>query len=249
MLATTDYDGPADAPPLLIAHGLFGSARNWSSVAKALSDGRRVRAVDMRNHGGSFHDARHDYEAMAEDLAAAIDGEADVLGHSMGGKAAMVLALTRPDLVRRLIVVDIAPVAYDHNQIDLVRAMQAVPLDSITTRRDADSALAETVDDPRIRGFLLHSLDVRAKRWSLNLDALGDQMAEVLDFPDVSAAFEGRTLFLRGEASDYVTDAHRDRIDALFPDSTVVTIKDAGHWIHAEAPDAVIGAVNEFLIR
>lgn len=246
MLNVTAYDGP-DTRPLLIAHGLFGSARNWGSIAKRLAENRPVLAVDMRNHGDSHHTETHGYEDMADDLAQVIDDPMDVLGHSMGGKAAMTLALTQPRKVARLIVADIAPVAYDHSQLELVEAMKSLPLDRLSSRADADAALSESVPERAIRSFLLQSLDVRQGKWSLNLDTLGREMSKILAFPDIDTQFEGPALFLAGGNSDYVTDAHRDRISALFPEAQVVRIKGAGHWLHAEAADEVVGAVQAFL--
>ena len=140
MLNMLDYPGPGEVP-LLIAHGLFGSARNWNVIAKRLSDERRVVAVDMRNHGDSPWSDDHSYPALADDLAEVIDalgGRADVLGHSMGGKAAMTLAAQSPGRVRRLLVADIAPVDYAHSQAPVVEALQAVDLAQVARRSDAD---------------------------------------------------------------------------------------------------------------
>ena len=189
-LAATVYGSATDRPPLVIAHGLFGSARNWSAIGKRLAADRQVIAVDMRNHGDSPRSPDHSYRAMAGDLAETIaehGGRADVLGHSMGGKAAMVLALTRADAVNRLIVADMAPVAYSHSQIDYVDAMRGVDLASVSRRSDADAALADAVPEPPLRAFLLQSLsiDPSGAAWKLNLDALADQMPAIMDFPDL----------------------------------------------------------------
>ncbi|WP_308915684.1 alpha/beta fold hydrolase [Jannaschia sp. LMIT008] len=237
----------ADAPPLLIAHGLFGSARNWGAIAKRLARTREVVVVDMRNHGASFHDPVHDYPAMAADLAEVMDGRPhDVLGHSMGGKAAMVLALTRPDAVRRLIVADIAPVRYAHTQAPLIEAMQAVDLSGVTRRSEAAAQLGDVPDDGT-RAFLLQSLDVEGGRWTLNLDALRANMDAIMGFPDVSGRFDGPTLFLTGGRSDYLREAHHDRIRRAFPDATMQVIEGAGHWLHAEKPQEFVAAVASFL--
>ena len=246
MLNVTDYDGPGETP-LLIAHGLFGSARNWGSTAKRLSERRPVRVVDMRNHGGSFRSDDHSYAAMAGDLAEVIDGKADVLGHSMGGKAAMMLALTRPETVRKLIVADIAPVAYGHSQGHLVEAMKALPLDQVASRADADRRLAERVEDRGVRAFLLQSLDRREKTWALNLDVLGREMEGITGWPGTEGEFGGPTLFLAGEDSDYVQTGHRDEIKRLFPAARIARIPGAGHWLHADAPGPFEAAVATFL--
>ena len=241
--------GEAGDAPLLIAHGLFGSARNWGVIAKRLAArGRRVVACDMRNHGQSDWFDTHDYPAMAADLSQLIpDGAAwDVMGHSMGGKAAMVLALTRPDAVRRLIVADIAPVAYGHTQIHNIDAMRRVPLATVENRTEASKALA--LDDPSTEAFLLQSLDMGARRWRLNLDVIERDMPKILGWPDTgNATFEGPTLFLSGGASDYVLPEHRPAIKRLFPNARFAKIPGAAHWLHAEKPREFEAAVAAFL--
>ncbi|KKL67308.1 hypothetical protein LCGC14_2136270 [marine sediment metagenome] len=176
---TLDDSNGGTAPPLLIAHGLFGSARNWGVLTKRLADRGPVTAVDMRNHGASPWSDDHGYPALASDLAATIaelpGGRADVIGHSMGGKAAMTAALAHPDLVRRLIVADIAPVAYGHSQNHLIRAMREIDLSQVTRRSEADAQLAVHVTEAPVRAFLLQSLDVAGKCWTLNLDVLEAQ--------------------------------------------------------------------------
>ncbi|MDJ0639230.1 MAG: alpha/beta fold hydrolase [Paracoccaceae bacterium] len=246
MLRTVHYGAQTDQPPLLIVHGLFGSARNWSAIAKRLSDERHVLAVDMRNHGESFWDCRHGYTDMAEDLAEVLDGPADVLGHSMGGKAAMVLALKHADLVRSLIVADIAPIAYSHTQLPLIEAMRALDLDRVGSRRDADEQLQAQVEEPGVRAFLLQSLDIKEKRWRLNLDVLAAEMPRILDFPDIQSRFDGATLFLTGAKSDYVSRDHRPMIKRMFPKAHFAKIPEAGHWLHADQPRAFEAAVRVF---
>ncbi|PQO24056.1 alpha/beta hydrolase [Rhodobacteraceae bacterium WD3A24] len=239
-------------PPLVIAHGLFGSARNWGAIAKRLATGRQVLAVDMRNHGLSFRSERHDYPAMAGDLAEVIDaegGQADVLGHSMGGKAAMMLALTHPDAVRRLIVADIAPVPYTHSHEGHIEAMRALRLDGLRTRAQADEALAAHIDSPEIRSFLLQSLDLQADppHWRINLEALARQMDKITGWPEVEGRFDGPLLFLSGAESDYLRDKHRPAIKALFPNARFAKLLGAGHWLHAEKPADFATTVRTFL--
>lgn len=252
MLSTIRHGEPTDAPPLVIAHGLFGSARNWGAVAKRLARGREVIAVDLRNHGDSPRSPDASYPALATDLAEVIDaegGRADVLGHSMGGKAAMALALIAPSRVRRLVVADIAPVAYGHSQIGYVRAMQGVALAGVVRRADGDAALAEAVPDPALRAFLLQSLAVGpdGARWKLNLPALADQMPKIMGFPSIDGRFDGPTLFLSGGASDYVRPEHWPEILARFPRAQRGSLPNVGHWLHAEAPQAFAAAVEAFL--
>ena len=241
-----------DGPPLVVVHGLYGSARNWGAIAKRLSDARQVVAVDLRNHGESPHVAEHSYAAMADDLAEVVTdlgGRADLLGHSMGGKAAMALALTRPELVSALLVADIAPVAYGHSQIQYIDAMERVDLDGIARRSEADGRLAAYVDDPALRAFLLQSLVLNdgPPRWRLNLGALRSGMAEILGFPDLDGPFEGPTTFISGGASDYVTEAQHPQIRALFPAVRFDVIPGAGHWVHAEVPRPFEAAVRTAL--
>ena len=241
MLNRLRYGAPTKAHGLLIAHGLFGSARNWGAIATRLSDTREVVSVDMRNHGESFWSDTHGYEELAADLAQVIEAEGapmDVLGHSMGGKAAMMLALSRPELVRRLLVADIAPVAYTHSQSHLIAAMRALPLTGLDSRTAADAALSAQVEDRGVRAFLLQSLDLRSDppRWRLNLDVLDAEMTRITGWPEPSGRFEGPALFLSGAQSDYVRPEHRGLIRALFSAAKFAKLPDAGHWLHAEAP-------------
>ena len=250
MLNTLLNPSGGDAPPLLIVHGLYGSGRNWGVITKRLSDRGPVVAVDMRNHGDSFWSDGHSYEDMAGDLAQVIEAQGapmDVVGHSMGGKAAMVLALTRPDLVSRLLIADIAPVAYTHSQIQFIEAMRAVDLSKVEKRSDAASQLAERIDDPTRQAFFTQSLDLKAKRWKLNLDTLANEMPEILGFPDISGSFEKPTLFLAGANSDYVVPEHRPIIRTLFPKARFAKIPNAGHWLHADRPREFEASIRAFL--
>jgi pimeloyl-ACP methyl ester carboxylesterase len=245
---------PTDRPPLVVAHGLFGSARNWGAVGRRLAAERQVVAVDMRNHGDSPRSPKHGYEEMAGDLAetiAGLGGQADVLGHSMGGKAAMVLALTEPGRVRRLVVADMAPVAYAHSQLPYVRAMQAVDLARVSRRSDADAALAASVPEPGLRAFLLQSLAIgpEGAAWKLNLPVLAGEMPRIMGFPDAGRPFPGPALFVTGAASDYVRPEHRAAIRRLFLAAEHQAIPGAGHWLHAEAPEPFVAAVTAFLDR
>lgn len=250
MLNTLIHGARTDTPSLLIAHGLYGSARNWGVIAKRLSDTRQVIAVDMRNHGDSPWTDTHSYPEMAADLAEVIvaqGGPCDVLGHSMGGKAAMTLALQNPALVNRLIVADIAPVAYEHSQIRYVDALKAVDLGGVQKRSDAAARLEPLVDDASLIPFFLQSLDVAAGRWRLNLDTLARAMPDIMGFPTASAHYDGPALFLTGALSDYVTRAHRDGIKRLFPKARFAKIPGAGHWLHAEKPREFEAALRTWL--
>lgn len=240
--------------PLLILHGLLGSARNWGAVAKALGERRPVLAVDLPNHGGSPWTEIMDYPFMAREVAAVIEGlggRAAVMGHSMGGKAAMTLALTRPELVERLVVVDIAPVSYSHTFAPYIKAMRAVPLAEIKTRAEVDEALRPQIADKGVRAFLLQNLEGGAGgyRWRANLAVLGAHMDDILAFPRFpdGIRYEGETLFVAGGTSDYIRPEHEDVIAALFPRAETVEIPGAGHWVHADNPAGFMQAVGSFL--
>jgi pimeloyl-ACP methyl ester carboxylesterase len=249
----TQILGPDTAqPPILIVHGLFGSARNWGAIAKRLALSRQVISVDMRNHAGSPWMPSNSYPDMAADLAgviAAHGGQADVIGHSMGGKAAMVLALTAPERVRRLVVADIAPVAYGHTQAPLIAAMRGLDLTGLTTRSAADARLAATVQEAPVRAFLLQSLDLKSDPpgWRLNLDVLDAEMPRIIGWPDIKGSFAGPVLFLTGAKSDYVRPEHHETIKGLFPQARFEVLENAGHWLHADNPRGFLNAVSAFL--
>lgn len=250
MLNTISHGAATDKPPLLIVHGLFGSGRNWGVIAKRLSDERQVIAVDLRNHGESPRFDTQSYHDMAGDLAEVIEtlgGPMDVMGHSMGGKTAMVLALTRPDLVNRLVVADIAPVTYSHTQQHNIDAMRQVDLSTITRRSDATAQLAPHLDDPALAAFFLQSLDVSGQRWRLNLDTLEREMDKILSFPDIQAIYDKPTLFLSGAQSDYVAQEARSKIKSLFPLARFMKIPGAGHWLHADKPREFEAALHGWL--
>ncbi|MEM9784085.1 MAG: alpha/beta fold hydrolase [Pseudomonadota bacterium] len=252
-LPATVFGQDSGAVPLVMTHGLFGQARNFTTVARRLAAERRVVTLDLRNHGKAPHADEMTYAAMATDLAATLELASRppvLLGHSMGGKAAMMLALTRPDLLAGLIVADIAPVTYDHpSHLGIIAAMRGLDLATVTRRSDADRALTEAIPDPGVRGFIVSNLEIEgsAARWRPNLGALHAHLDDILGFDAPAATrFEGPTLFLHGVRSDYVIDAYRPAIEALFPMATFQTVP-TGHWIHAEAPDAFVAAVEGWL--
>jgi len=244
-------------PPLLFLHGLLGRARNWLTVGRALADRFAVRLADLRNHGASPWSEEAGYAAMAADVATLIEGAAagpvTLVGHSMGGKVAMALALTRPDLVGRLIVVDIAPVRYASGYERFVRAMLAADLSPGRRRADVDAELAASVPDAAMRAFLMQNLDSRDGRlaWQPNLTALLQAMPELMGFPEhlASGAFPGPVRCLRGERSDYVDADGVAALHLLFPGAGVATVPDAGHWPHAERPDTFQALLADALTR
>ena len=254
MLASLHHPaGDPVAPPLVIAHGLFGSGRNWGFIARRLADRRNVVTVDMRNHGDSPRADTQSYADMAADLAevmTTIDQTVDLMGHSMGGKAAMQVALTQPNLIRRLVVTDIAPVSYTHDQTRHIDAMMSVDLSAVAARAGADAALTVAgVDDAALRAFFLQSLDLRSipPRWKLNLPVLKSEMPKIIGWPGTEGRFLGPALFLTGAESHYVRPEHRETILVLFPKARFASIPGAGHWLHAEKPREFTETVRVFL--
>ncbi len=251
-LTATEY---GEGRPVAILHGLFGSARNWAGIARRLAAHQRVVAINLRNHGTSPWVGGMDYTAMAEDVRAAMAARGHrrfvLIGHSMGGKVAMVLALREPGVVERLVVVDIAPVALPTPFLGLIRAMRGLDLDAITRRRDADLALSAAIPDPSERTFLLQSLVFGdgKPRWQLNLPALEAALPEIASFPSFPAGthYDGPTLFIAGEKSNLLPPAVAPAIRSLFPHATIERIADAGHWVHAEHPAAFLTLVEPFL--
>ena len=238
------YDEVGAGEALLILHGLFGSARNWQSYAKELGTRYRVITADLRNHGRSPHTAQHDYTALAADIETLLDrldiGQAALLGHSMGGKAAMTFALNAPHRVSKLIVVDIAPVAYADQHTPMIDAMLALPLNEIKRRQDADRLLAPAITDSSIRAFLLQNLNLteHGAEWRLNLPTLRREMPKLIGAPPVTIdqSYPASTHFIRGANSDRVLTIHHTQIARHFPNFIIHTVANAGHWPHAEAP-------------
>lgn len=239
--------------PLVLLHGLMGAAQNWGGIAKRLGQKRRVLALDARNHGASGHAPGMDYATLAADVAETLAtrgiARAAVLGHSMGGKIAMMLALTRPAMVERLVVADMSPVKYEAPSRAYVLAMQAMALPPDLTRRQAVAALADAEPDEGIRAFLIQNLVFGdgQPRWRIGLDHIAAGMAAIEDFsPPAGARYSGPTLFIRGTRSDYITPARMPAIAALFPHARHAAVE-AAHWVHSENPHAFLAALEPFL--
>ena len=241
-----------DGPPVVLLHGLFGAARNFGSIQRALAPQFRVVALDMRNHGDSRHDPDMRYVTQAGDvhetLRALTIETAAVIGHSMGGKTAMAMALQWPEAVGRLLVSDIAPVVYEHGNTAIAAAMAAIPLTRTLTRREADAALADVVPRSDVRAFLLQNLRFGASpRWRIGLQEIADAISDLEGWVDLPGAYMGPSLFVTGAKSDYVLPEHRPIIRGLFPGARFVAIKDAGHWVHADNPAGFLSVVEAFL--
>jgi pimeloyl-ACP methyl ester carboxylesterase len=234
---------------------LFGSARNWGSIARSLSDIRQIHSLDLRNHGSSPWDPAMTYELMAEDVAQYIErrglSPSDILGHSMGGKTAMLMALIHPELVNRLIVVDIAPVSYIRESFpEYLRAMLAVDLERRTRRADIDADLATAIPDSSLRAFLMQNLisEQGRFRWRINLAGIAPNLASIIAFPEIQNSFDGPTTFLAGELSNYIRPRDEATIKRLFPHATLHEIGQAGHWPHAERPEHFLALIRQALM-
>lgn len=241
-----------EGPPVVILHGLFGAARNFGALHRALAPRFRVIALDMRNHGDSPHAADMRYPTLAADVhetlqALGVD-QAAVIGHSMGGKAAMAMALQWPNQVGRVLVSDIAPVIYQHGNTVFTAAMQAIPLTPELTRRAADAALAQSVPDQTLRSFLLQNLQFGANpHWRIGLDEIAAAIPDLEGWINLPSTYQGPSLFVTGANSGYVLPEHRPIIRAQFPTARFVAIKNAGHWVHADNPAVFLSVVEAFL--
>ncbi|MCX7769154.1 MAG: alpha/beta fold hydrolase [Flavobacteriales bacterium] len=241
--------------PVLILHGLFGLSDNWMSVANQLAERHRVVLADLRNHGRSPHEEDMGLDVMAADVLELMDDlfleKPVLLGHSLGGKVAMNLALKFPQRVHALIVVDIGPGAYSPRHLEIIKALEAVPLDRISRRQEADNVLSSYGLPEPIRQFLLKSLarDSSGKfQWRFNLQSIKSNLPRLSEAAPEHLTYQGPTLFVKGERSDYLTDADGALIASLFPRASLAVIPGAGHWVHADNPGAFLQVVSRFLL-
>jgi pimeloyl-ACP methyl ester carboxylesterase len=242
-------------PRVVFCHGLFGQGKNWTQAGKALSVDHRVLLLDMPNHGRSTWTEAFDYLELADLVAAELGDEPVALvGHSMGGKIAMCLALRHPHLVERLAVVDVAPVAYESGRefVGYIDTMRSLDLGSLERRDQAEAALRDAVPNPVVRSFLLQNLrrGDDGWHWQVNLDLLGDHMADLVGWPGDElgdAVYDGPVLWVGGARSDYISDEHAVEMDRRFPRNRRVLIKDAGHWVHSEQPEVFLEVMRRFL--
>ncbi|MEH6625865.1 MAG: alpha/beta fold hydrolase [Motiliproteus sp.] len=247
------YKVSGHGKPLVILHGLFGSLDNWAGQTKRLSEHFQVYAVDLRNHGLSPWSAQMDYPAMRDDLVEFLNDhdleQILLLGHSMGGKAAMQLALDHPDLIHKLVIVDIAPVRYSANHNDVFKGLFNVDLTHIQSRSEADQALSEYIDETGVRQFLLKNLyrDHHHFAWRMNLNGLNKSYDDIADAPNSHGHYQGPTMFIKGGASDYIQESHRNAIQKYFPNASARIMEGVGHWPHAEKPAAFTKLLLRFL--
>lgn len=241
--------------PVVILHGLLGMLDNWQTQSKKYAAaGFKVFAVDQRNHGKSPHSDTFNYEVMARDVRDFMEehgvASAYLLGHSMGGKTAMQVALTYPDCVDKLIVVDVAPRSYPNAHDEILDAMCSLKPGQLSSRQEADAQLAERIPNDAVRQFVLKNLgrtDEGGFKWKVNLAIIKRHYPEIAGDITASGVFTGPTLLVRGAQSRYITDDDKQRVKQLFPQSTITTIAGAGHWVHADKPEEFSGAVLKFL--
>ncbi|MEM9920025.1 MAG: alpha/beta fold hydrolase [Bacteroidota bacterium] len=240
--------------PIIILHGLFGMLDNWKTLGRKLSENHTVLLVDQRNHGRSPHLPGHNYQLMAEDLQHFMESrwiyKAHIIGHSMGGKTAMQFALDYPDLVDKLVVVDIGPKAYKGGHEAIFDALLALEPDKVDSRQEAEAFLAQRIDDKGIRQFLMKNLSRNKAggfQWKMNLLAIHEYYSRILEALPDDRTFSGETLFVRGGHSNYLQAEELDSLRKIFPQAQMETVEEAGHWIHAEAPEQLLKILTKFL--
>lgn len=258
-----------EGPPVIITHGLYGASDNWVSIGRELSDNHEVFIIDWRNHGNSPHTTEHRYEDLKNDLLEFYDkqgiAKASLIGHSMGGKANMFFAVDYPERVQSLVVVDISPRSYkspDHpaphtvDHMNIIQAMLNVDFSKADSRMDVDMMLADTVKSPRIRQFLLKNVTRKDRDsfcWKMNLETVHNYLPEIMDGLDPENINLGLgvtgfpVLFIKGADSDYISDVDYPIIKKIFPAADIVSIPNAGHWVHAEQTELFLKNVRYFL--
>jgi esterase len=246
--------GDPQKPVLCLMHGLFGSSTNWMGIVRQLQTQFRIINLDLRNHGRSPHYSEMDYPLMVDDLLALLEfldlQSVSLLGHSMGGKVAMLTALTHPERVEKLVVADIAPITYENRFASIFEGLQTMPLQQLQSRDEADQHLTGYVSEPGVRQYLLQNLLKQQQQWGwrFNLQSLRAAMPLLTGFPVLGrSAFPGDALFIHGEHSNYVNEQAIERIDNHFPHNRRRMIYGAGHWLYAEQPIAFAQAVSRFL--
>jgi esterase len=249
-----NYKEFGQGEPIVILHGLFGTLDNWQTIAKQLAENNSVYIIDQRNHGRSPHFDDINYQLLAEDLRHFMESNwmynAIIVGHSMGGKTAMQFAFENPEMVKKLIVIDIAPKAYSGGHEVIMETLVGLDLDAYTDRKMVENEIAKKIPEVGVRQFLLKNLtrdDESGKfEWKMNLKAIQNNYDKIIGNIE-NGFFEGETLFVKGANSDYIKEEDMSDIEKKFPNSTIKTIKNAGHWVHAEQPKLLLEQINAFL--
>jgi len=239
---------------MIILHGVFGSSDNWFSIGKSLAENWKVYLIDQRNHGQSFHSDVFNYSVMANDINSFIQkkniGSPVVLGHSMGGKVAMQLALNQPNLIKSLVIVDIAPKKYPVHHKQLLDGLLSIDLKNVSSRQDLELHISRFENDSTVRQFLMKNVgrDQNSNfKWKLNLNSISnnlDKLSEALDYVN---PYHAKTLFIKGDNSDYINNEDEDLIRQIFPNAKISSIANAGHWVQADQPEQFIKIVEDFL--
>lgn len=239
--------------PIIILHGLFGMLDNWQTIAKKLAENYMVILVDQRDHGKSAHTEAFNYQVLAEDLRVFMEEnwmhEAHIIGHSMGGKTAMQFAVDNPDMIEKLIIVDIGPRAYKPGHDIIFKALRGVEIDKVKSRGEVEESIAKYIDDAGVRLFLMKNLQRKKEggfRWKMNLELLHKEYPNIIDAIKYDGAVDVETLFIYGAKSHYIVPSEIDDIKEIFPQSRFEEM-DSGHWIHAEKPEELLALVNGFL--
>ncbi len=251
------YRTIGDGPPVIILHGLFGMSDNWLTIGRRIADHYQVFLLDQRNHGQSPHSDVFNSRVLKDDLAEFIIDHSlnnvKLIGHSMGGKVAMLYAHEHPEKVDKLVAVDIAPKTYQRPHFKkFLEVMMQLPLETFTTRKEIDQHLARNIPQPAIRNFLLKNLARDSQNrfyWKLNLPAIYNNLSEILSFVEVESSFEKDTLFIKGGLSDYIESSDFPLIKRLFPKAQIVTIPHATHWVHADAPEEFCAHLRRFFSK
>jgi len=239
--------------PVIILHGLFGMLDNWQTMARKLAKDYTVFIVDQRNHGRSPHSDEMDYSLMAEDLKKFMESkwifEARIIGHSMGGKTAMQFALFYQEMVKQLAIIDIAPKAYKGNHETIFKALKSVDLDKVEDRKEVDQILKQQIEEVGVRQFLLKNLSRKKEggyQWKMNLPTIHKSYDAILGQIEIDESYDGQALFVKGENSNYISNEDLPLITEWFPNATLQTVQNAGHWVHAEAPEELHNMLLQF---
>lgn len=253
-MPTLNFKTFGSGDPIVILHGLFGMLDNWQTIAKKLAEDYMVYVVDLRDHGKSEHTNDFNYPLLAQDIAEFLESEwiheAYIIGHSMGGKTALQLVKDHPDVVEKLIVVDIGIKSYKGGHEIILEALRSVPIDTVETRKEVENHLSQYISEPGIRLFLMKNLTRNKEggyRWKMNLNLLTKHYQEILAGVTFDDVIDTPTLFIRGGKSAYILDEDIDNLSSLFNDMKLVTVEDAGHWVHAEQPNELLSAIRSFL--
>lgn len=248
------YGEDSPGTPLLVMHGLFGMSDNWGSFGRGFGNERQIHLIDLRNHGHSFHSDDMSLMAMVDDVEAYIQQnnleEVDILGHSLGGKAAMQYAISKSTNIRKMIIADIAPKAYPPHHQKIIEALKTVEIRGMDNRKEVEAALGQYLNEPGVIQFLLKNVYIKEDRtldWRFNLKTLTEKYAEFITVGVEPGVYEGETLFLSGEKSNYILEEDYPMIKEMFPHSDIKIVPKAGHWVQAENPKAFNELVAEFL--